>query len=227
MHLYPKHHLSMTTDEIIQQTVDYVRQEFEHDSSGHDWWHIHRVWRNAITLCEQEQADRFVVELAALLHDLDDWKLDPSSDGTPVRTEAWLRKMNVEPAVRDQICSIITQLSFKGAGVENRIDTLEGRIVQDADRLDALGAVGIGRAFAYGGFKGRAMHDPEQLPQPHATFEAYKKSEGTTLNHFHEKLLLLKERMNTATAKRMAEARHAYMAGFLERFLKEWDGQDL
>ena len=217
----------MTTEEIIRSTSDYVRRELQDDSSGHDWWHIQRVWKNALTLCRQEQADRFVVELAALLHDLDDWKLNPASDGTPIRAEAWLQRMGVAQAVCDQVCSIITQLSFKGAGVKNEISTLEGRIVQDADRLDALGAIGIARTFAYGGHQGRAMHDPRQSPQLHATFEHYKHSEGTTLNHFHEKLLLLKDRMNTATAKRMAEERHAFMEGFLEQFLREWDGQDL
>jgi uncharacterized protein len=217
----------MTPEEIIQSTIAHVRELSQGDSSGHDWWHIHRVWKNALTLCQHEEADRFVVELAALLHDLDDWKLIPASDGTPVRAEAWLRRMPVAPAVRDQVCAIITDLSFKGAGVENRINTPEGRIVQDADRLDALGAVGIGRAFAYGGHKGRAMHDPGQAPQLHATFEHYKQSEGTTLNHFHEKLLLLKGRMHTKTARRIAEARHAYMVDFLEAFLKEWDGRDL
>lgn len=217
----------MTTEAIIQSTIDHVRQELQDDSSGHDWWHIHRVWKNALTLCQQERADRFVVELAALLHDLDDWKLNPASDGTPLRAEAWLRRMEVAQDVRDHVCAIITHLSFKGAGVKNQISTLEGRIVQDADRLDALGAIGIARAFAYGGHQGRALHDPRQSPQLHATFEHYKHSEGTTLNHFHEKLLLLKDLMNTATAKQMAEERHAFMEGFLKQFLREWDGQNL
>ena len=217
----------MTNEAILQLTIDHVRQVFQNDSSGHDWWHIQRVWKNAIALCRQEQADAFVVELAALLHDLDDWKLDPASDGTPLRADAWLRQLGVAENVRAHVCAIITHLSFKGAGVANQISTPEGRIVQDADRLDALGAVGIGRAFAYGGHKGRAMHDPGQSPQLHGTFEQYQNSEGTTLNHFHEKLLLLKDRMNTETAKRIAEARHAFMKQFLERFLEEWDGRDL
>lgn len=217
----------MTNDEILRNTLDYVRRELQDDSSGHDWWHVRRVWRNAVAICEREGADRFVVELAALLHDLDDWKLNPSADGRPVRAEAWLARMGVDAQVIGAVCSIITHLSFKGAGVENRIDTLEGRIVQDADRLDAIGAVGIGRAFAYGGHKGRAMHDPDEPPRFHATFEDYKNSRGTTVNHFHEKLLLLKERMNTGTAKRIAEARHAYMEDFLEQFMKEWDGLDV
>jgi uncharacterized protein len=197
-------YLLVTNDDIIQRTIEHVRQKLGDDSSGHDWWHIHRVWKNALAICRHEHADRFVVELAAILHDLDDWKLDPSNDGTPAGAEAWLRRMNVEPAIREHVCSIITHVSFKGAGVEDKIPSLEGMTVQDADRLDAIGAVGIGRAFAYGGYKGRAMHDPAQAPQFHATFEHYKRGEGTTINHFHEKLLLLEDRMHTATAKRMA-----------------------
>jgi uncharacterized protein len=215
----------MTNDELILRTAEHVRAAFQHDSSGHDWWHLHRVWQTALRLAREERADRFVVELAALLHDLDDWKLQPNGDGSPTRAEAWLRELGVEPTVRDRVCAIITHLSFKGAGVENRIDTLEGRIVQDADRLDAIGAVGIARAFAYGGSRGRALHDPTQEPQRHETFEQYRQNQGTTLNHFHEKLLLLKDRMNTAAGKRLAEGRHAYLEGFLERFLAEWDGR--
>jgi uncharacterized protein len=215
----------MTNEELILRTAEHVRTVFQHDSSGHDWWHIHRVWKMAIHLAREEQADLFVVELAALLHDLDDWKLHPQGDGRPSRAEAWLRELGVAPPVRDHVCAILTHLSFKGAGVGNRIDTLEGRVVQDADRLDALGAVGLARAFAYGGSRGRAMHDPAQEPTLHATFEQYRQNQGTTLNHFHEKLLLLKDRMNTATGKRLAEARHAYLEGFLERFLAEWDGR--
>jgi len=215
----------MTNDEILQRTADHVRQVFQDDSSGHDWWHVHRVWRMALRLAQQEGGDPFVVALAALLHDLDDWKLQPSGDGGPVQAEAWLRELAVAPEVRAHVCAIITHLSFKGAGVENRIDTLEGRVVQDADRLDAIGAIGIARAFAYGGSRGRAMHDPEQAPVLHGTFEQYQRSQGTTVNHFHEKLLLLKARLNTAAAKRLAEERHACMEGFLEQFLAEWDGR--
>jgi uncharacterized protein len=211
---------------ILQATAAHVRSALERESSGHDWWHIHRVWRNAIVICQQEQADRFVVELAALLHDLDDWKLNPSTDGTPVRARAWMLEQGVAPEVSEHVQEIIIHLSFKGAGVANGIRTLEGQIVQDADRLDAIGAVGIGRAFAYGGHKGRLMHDPEQPPQLHATFEQYQSSEGTTINHFHEKLLLLKERMNTVTGRRLAEERHAFMEAFLVQFHREWGDAD-
>ncbi len=217
----------MTPEQIIQQTAEYVKTEFERDSSGHDWWHIYRVWRNALTLCQHEAADVFTVELAALLHDLDDWKLSPSADGTPVRAAAWLRQMGVSPAVSDHVCEIITHLSFKGAGVENQIHTLEGQVVQDADRLDAIGAIGIARAFAYGGHKGRSLYDPAEAPQMHQSFEQYKSSQGHTINHFYEKLLLLKDRMNTPAAKRMAAERHAFMEQFLERFFSEWEGRQV
>jgi uncharacterized protein len=216
----------MTSEEIIQQTADYVRREFQNDSSGHDWWHIHRVWKNALAICQHEQADVFTVELAALLHDLDDWKLNPSADGTPIRAAAWLRQMDVDSTVSAHICEIIAHLSYKGAGVENKINTIEGKIAQDADRLDAIGAVGIARAFAYGGHAGRPLYDPEEPPQMHQSFEQYKNSRSATINHFYEKLFLLKERMNTPTAKRIAEQRHTYMEEFVSRFLSEWDGKD-
>ena len=215
----------MTSDPILQATVHFVRREFQHDSSGHDWWHIDRVWRTAAAIQTREGGDRRVVELAALLHDLDDWKLQPEADGTPVRAAAWLREQGVDPGTLAHVCDIITHLSFKGAGVANGIRTLEGRIVQDADRLDAIGAIGVARTFAYGGYKGRLMHDPGEAPQLHATFEQYRQNVSTTVNHFHEKLLLLKDRMNTPTGRRMAEERHAFMVRYLEQFHREWEAQ--
>jgi len=217
----------MTPDEIIKKTAAHLKHEFKNDSSGHDWWHLHRVWKTAVQIATSEGADLFIVELAALLHDLDDWKLNPSTDGRPARAEAWLRQMEVDPAISAQVCEIIAHVSFKGAGVANQIHSLEGMIVQDADRLDAIGAVGIGRAFAYGGHAGRPLYDPNEPPQRHQSFEQYKNSRSATLNHFYEKLFLLKERMNTPTAKRIAEARHAYMEEFVARFLREWDGKDI
>jgi len=216
----------MISDAIIQQTAGHIKQEFQNDSSGHDWWHIYRVWKNALAIAAHENADLFIVQLAALLHDLDDWKLNPSGDDTPVRAQAWMKSLALDAGVIDHVSAIIAQLSFKGAGVQNKIQTIEGMIVQDADRLDAIGAVGIARAFAYGGYKGRALYDPTAAPQMHASFEDYKKSRSHTVNHFYEKLLLLKDRMNTATAKRIAHQRHDFMVAFLDQFLKEWDGQD-
>ena len=217
----------MDQNEIIQKTVEYVKQEFSDDSSGHDWWHIYRVWKNAITICEREKADLFIVQLAALLHDLDDWKFNELEDETPVRAKAWLDSVSVDPITAEAVCEIIKHISYKGAGVENKMDTLEGFIVQDADRLDAIGAIGIGRAFAYGGYKGRMMYDPESPHQMHASFEEYKNSKSATINHFYEKLLLLKDMMNTKTGKRIAEERHAVMVKFLDQFMAEWEGKDI
>jgi uncharacterized protein len=217
----------MHQKDIIQRTADYIKQEFSGDSSGHDWWHIYRVWKNALTICEREQGDIFIVELAALLHDLDDWKFNPDGDETPLRAKAWMKDCGVDENVIDEVCEIITHLSFKGAGAENKIHTLEGMIVQDADRLDAIGAVGVGRAFAYGGYKGRPLYDPDAPPQLHENFEQYKNSRSATINHFYEKLLLLKDRMNTATARQIAEKRHEFMVQFLDQFMQEWEGKDL
>lgn len=217
----------MDSEQIIQKTADYIRKEFSDDSSGHDWWHIYRVWKNAVTICEIEKADAFIVQLAALLHDLDDWKFNVSGDDTPLRARAWLESCNVDPPIADSVCRIITHISYKGAGVKNKMDSLEGFIVQDADRLDAIGAIGIGRAFAYGGYKNRPLYDPDAPPQMHASFEEYKNSKSATINHFYEKLLLLKDRMNTQTAKRIAEERHEVMVNFLDQFMAEWEGTDI
>jgi len=217
----------MNREQIIQQTVDYIRREFSDDSSGHDWWHIYRVWKNAIAICKIEKADSFIVQMAALLHDLDDWKFSATGDETPLRARAWLDSCSVDLATAEAICRIIMHISYKGAGVKNKMDSLEGFIVQDADRLDAIGAIGIGRAFAYGGYKGRLMYDPDSLPQMHASFEEYKNSRSATINHFYEKLLLLKDMMNTATAKRIAEERHKVMEDFLSQFMLEWEGRDI
>ena len=212
---------------ILQQTAAYIKQEFSNDSSGHDWWHIYRVWKNAITLCEHEGADTFIVQLAALLHDLDDWKFNEAGDETPLRAKAWLDSLSIDPSITDAVCRIIMHISYKGAGVENKMDSLEGFIVQDADRLDAIGAIGIARAFAYGGWKNRPLYDPDSPPQMHQTFEQYKNSNSATINHFYEKLLLLKGMMNTVTAKRIAEQRHDVMVQFLDQFMHEWEGKDV
>ena len=217
----------MNQQDILQKTVDYIKEEFSDDSSGHDWWHIYRVWKNAITICEHEKADSFIVQLAALLHDLDDWKFNDSGDETPRRAKAWLDSFSLDPSITDAVCRIIQHISFKGAGVENKMDSLEGFIVQDADRLDAIGAIGIARAFAYGGYKNRPLYDPGTPPQMHRSFEEYKNSKSDTINHFYEKLLLLKDMMNTSTAKRIAEQRHEVMVQFLSQFMAEWEGKDV
>ena len=212
---------------IIQKTADYIKREFSDDSSGHDWWHIYRVWKNAMLICNHEKADSFIVQLAALLHDLDDWKFNDSGDGTPQRAKAWLDSFSLDPSIADAVCRIIQHISFKGAKVVNKMDSLEGFIVQDADRLDAIGAIGIARAFAYGGYKNRPLYDPDIPPQLHASFEEYKNSSSATINHFYEKLLLLKDMMNTPTARQIAEQRHEYMVQYLHQFMDEWEGKDI
>lgn len=216
----------MTQDDIIDKTSAHIKEEFGNDSSGHDWWHIYRVWKNALAIGQHEKADPFIVQLAALLHDLDDWKFNEGGDETPHRAKAWMESCEVDAEIIERVCEIIQHISFKGATVENRMRSLEGFIVQDADRLDAIGAIGIARAFAYGGYKNRPMYDPESPPQMHATFEQYKHSKSATINHFYEKLLLLKDMLNTTTAKRIAEQRHEIMLRFLDQFMDEWDGKD-
>lgn len=212
--------------EQLQAAEAFVQERLAGDSSGHDWWHIARVRDSALAIGREERADLFIVELAALLHDVADWKFaGGDSSAGPREVRAWLDGHGIAPEVCEAVCQIIGELSFKGAGVATPMSTIEGQVVQDADRLDAIGAVGIARAFAYGGAKGRSLHDPGIPPEMHASFAAYKKNAGPTLNHFYEKLLLLKDRMNTAAGKRLAAERHQFMQAFLDQFLAEWDGQ--
>lgn len=211
--------------DIIQQTADHVRGLLSAEGS-HDWFHIERVRRTALTIGREERADLFIVELASLLHDVADWKFAGGDhEAGPRAAREWLTSIGVTRPVSDHVAAIIAGLSFKGAGVATTMPTLEGQVVQDADRLDALGAIGIARAFAYGGHKGRALYDPSIPPQPHDSFESYKKSTGPTISHFYEKLLLLNERMNTRTGKQLAAARHRFMEQYLEQFFAEWKGQ--
>jgi uncharacterized protein len=212
--------------DIIQQTTEHVRELLSGDSTGHDWFHIERVRNTALSIARDEGADLFVVELAALLHDVADWKFaDGDHTASPRAARRWLEAMPVSPQIVEHVEEIVANLSFKGAGVATPMRSLEGQIVQDADRLDALGAIGIARTFAYGGHKGQAMHDPSIPPQMHASFEAYKSNVGTTINHFYEKLLLLKDRMNTPTGRALATERHNFMEAFLRQFSDEWQGR--
>jgi len=208
---------------VLADTENFIRVRFEEDGSGHDWWHIHRVRNLAIHLANLEGGDLFIVELAALLHDLDDWKL--SGDEKMEQTKAWLIQTGLLSEQSEKILSIIAEVSFKGAGVETPTTSLEAAVVQDADRLDAIGAVGIARTFAYGGNKGRLLYHPDENPEMHDSFEAYQKTTAPTINHFYEKLLLLKDRMNTSSAKKMAEGRHQFMEKYLEQFFAEWEGK--
>ncbi len=220
--------LSNATDgnSVIRQTKEYIQEKFSGEGTGHDWWHIERVWRNAILIGGKESVDMFVVQLAALLHDIADWKFHGGNESVgPRMAREWLESLSVNEKVISHVCEITAELSFKGAGYTQRMKTREGMVVQDADRLDALGAIGIARAFAYGGYKGRGLYNPDVQPEYHTSFEQYKNNSGPTINHFYEKLLLLKDLMNTPTAREMAEERHAFMEEFLERFFKEWKGE--
>ncbi len=212
---------------IIDQTADYIRDKFTGEGTGHDWWHMYRVWQlSKSILTTEKQADPFVVELGALLHDIADWKFhDGDESAGPKAARVWLESLAVDEAVIVQIENIIRTVSFKGAGVASTMETLEGKIIHDADKLDALGAIGIARTFAYGGANDRSMYDPNQAPEQHQSFAAYKTSKGTSINHFYEKLLLLKTRLYTDAARKMAEQRHEYMESFLEEFYAEWDGK--
>ncbi|MEQ9310688.1 MAG: HD domain-containing protein [Balneolaceae bacterium] len=215
----------LLNNNILSITEVFVKDRLEGDS-GHDWWHIHRVRNTALTIAKEEKADLFVVELAALLHDIADHKFhDGDEDIGPNTARIWLNSLKISDSVINHICEIIADLSFKGADVATPMKTLEGKIVQDADRLDAMGAIGVARAFSYGGFRNRELYNPEIPPTLHSTFEAYKKDKGHTLNHFYEKLFLLKDRMNTDSAKKIAENRHHFMEVFVQRFLNEWDGK--
>ena len=179
----------MKKEEILLKTEEFVKQCMEGDSSGHDWWHIHRVRNIAVKIAKVENADLFIVELAALLHDISDWKFsDEKENQEQSKVRIWLEQMKVEDNFISHICEIIKDLSFKGAGVSTNMKTLEGIIVQDADRLDAIGAIGIARTFAYGGSKGREIYNPKILPVLHQSFEEYKNTKAPTLNHFYEKL---------------------------------------
>ncbi|GAB3531450.1 HD domain-containing protein [Pontibacter brevis] len=213
-------------EEIIAATAAYVKELLSGEGSGHDWWHIYRVWNNAKSIAPHEDADMYVVELAALLHDIGDHKFHNGDETVgPRMAREWLQQHEVEGETIDHICEIIKDLSFKGAGTSSVMKTTEGCVVQDADRLDAIGAIGIARTFAYGGHKNRELYNPHIKPELHDSFEKYKASTAPTINHFYEKLLLLKDRMHTDTARQLAEARHRYMESFLEQFYAEWEGE--
>ena len=219
------------TAALLDATAQHVRTTMLGDGS-HDWWHVHRVWMNARQIAAGEveagrDVDVLVVELAALLHDIADWKFHGGDDTAgPRAARSWLESQDVDAVVVARVADIISRVSFKGAGVPDDMPTLDGQIVQDADRLDALGAVGIARTFAYGGHAGRAIHDPDEVAELHANPEAYKqRSGGASITHFHEKLLLLADRMHTETARTIAAERHAFMEQFLTRFDAEWNGR--
>ncbi|MEI6853468.1 MAG: HD domain-containing protein [Bacteroidota bacterium] len=215
--------LTQTQQNMIAQTIAFVKSGSAGESTGHDWWHIYRVEKLALYLAEKEKAELFLVRLAALLHDVDDWKFNAIGSA---HAENWLKSLDVDAETIEKVVHIIAQVSYKGAGEDTMPDSIEARVVQDADRLDALGAIGIARAFAYGGSKNREIYDPEVLPVMHADFEAYKTKVSHTINHFYEKLLLLKDRLHTSAARELAEKRHAFMEEFLKNFFEEWNFEE-
>lgn len=216
----------MDQQQILQATESYVKETLSGEGTGHDWFHIERVRKLAFYIAKQENADLYLVELGALLHDIADWKFHGGDPSAGIKkTQSWLKSQQVDEQTISQVCHIVENISFKGGTNQAPMKTAEGKIVQDADRLDALGAIGISRCFAYGGHKGREIYNPEIPPKTHQTFEDYKEYVGTSLNHFDEKLLLLKDLMNTPTGKRLAEERHHYVKEFKERFLREWAGE--
>ena len=216
----------MNNKKIINIIADEVKKSLKNDSSGHDWWHTYRVWKMAKYIGAKEPVDMFVVELAALLHDIADWKFH-HGDATvgPKLARKSLSKHRVSKNTIDNVCEIIETISFKGAKVMSSMKTIEGKVVQDADRLDAIGAIGIARTFAYTGNKNRPIYDPNKKAILHNSKEEYLKSDSSAINHFYEKLLLLKNLMNTKTARKIAEDRHKFMQTYLNRFLEEWEGK--
>jgi len=218
----------MDKESIIKQTAEFARKHLEKEATGHDWWHTYRVWKLSLKIAREEKdIDLFVIQLAALLHDIADWKFYAGDISVgPKLTKEWLKKLQVEEDIIAHVYEIVKESSFKGAKVKSKIRTKEGMIVQDADRLDAIGAIGIARCFATGAKLNREIYNPKIKPRLHKTFEEYKKAESTSINHFYEKLLLLKDSMNTKTGKKIAEERHNFMKQFLDRFFKEWGSKD-
>lgn len=210
--------------ELIEKALAFVEEFFAQDYSGHDYFHTLRVFKMATHIATEERADLKIVQLAALLHDVDDRKLSPQTCAEKANARRFLAENQVDAATIEQICHIIGEISYAGKDSVTP-DSLEGKCVQDADRLDAIGAIGIARAFAYGGSHNRYMHHPDIAPKLHMSKAEYQQSNSTTINHFYEKLFLLADMMNTPTAKEIAIARNRYMQEFVKEFMAEWDGQ--
>lgn len=212
---------------LIAHTILFVKEQLKNAEGGHDWFHIERVYKNAQVIAAAEDCDLEVVTLAALLHDIADSKFHNGDETIgPKVARAFLEANQVVPATVDHVIAIIENISFKGGNFDQQFHSKELAIVQDADRLDAIGAIGIARTFNYGGFKNRALYDPEIKPNLSQTKEEYKKNEAPTINHFYEKLLLLTDKMNTETGKKMAKKRHDFMVHFLAQFYAEWEGKE-
>ena len=211
---------------LIDKTIAFVKEKLDNAEGGHDWFHIERVYKNSILIAQEEDCDLTVVKLGALLHDIADSKFHDGDETIgPKTARTFLESENVFEETINHVINIIENISFKGGNFENKFSSKELEIVQDADRLDAIGAIGIARTFNYGGFKNRALYNPSIAPNLNMSKEEYKNSNSPTLNHFYEKLLLLKDKMNTETGKKIAETRHQYMENFLSQFYAEWEGE--
>lgn len=210
---------------IIEKTEDFVKKTLAEAEGGHDWWHIYRVRELALHIASCEKADLFIVNIGALMHDIADAKFHKGDEEIGPRiAREFLASLSVEPEIIDHVVHIIKYVSFKNRYEQTPFDSKELLVIQDADRLDAMGAIGIARAFNFGGFKGRALYDPAIPPNPDQSKEEYKAAKAPTINHFYEKLLLLKDMMNTPTGRKMAEGRHKFMVKYLEQFYDEWEG---
>ena len=211
---------------LIDKTISFVKEKLKDAEAGHDWFHMQRVYKNALLIADGEQCDLDVVKLGALLHDIADSKFHNGDESIgPKVAREFLESQNASEGIIVHVVNIIENISFKGGNFEKKFTSKELEIVQDADRLDALGAIGIARTFNYGGFKNRPLYNPDIAPNLNMSKEEYKNSESPTLNHFYEKLLLLKDKMNTETGKKIAEERHRFMELFLSQFYAEWDGE--
>jgi len=216
----------MTTQNLISDTIVFVKKELENAEGGHDWFHIERVYKNAALIANRETCDILIVQLGALLHDIADSKFQEGDETIgPRKAKLFLESKNVPKNTIDHVVNIIENISFKGGHETKKFSSLELDIVQDADRLDAIGAIGVARTFNYGGFKNRAIYNPEIKPNLNMSKEEYKNSDAPTINHFYEKLLLLKDKMNTKTGKEIADQRHNFMELFLTQFYAEWNGE--
>ncbi len=215
----------MNTTDLISKTIFFVKQKLENAEGGHDWFHIERVYKNAALISKNEICDETVVKLGALLHDIADSKFNNGDETVgPTVAREFLKSQEVSEEIIHHVINIIKNISFKGGNFEKKFNSIELQIVQDADRLDAIGAIGIARAFNYGGFKNRQLYNPSIAPNLQMSKEEYKNSESPTLNHFYEKLLLLKDKMNTETGNKIAKERHQFMELFLSQFYAEWEG---
>lgn len=214
-------------NKLIEKTILFVQEQLKEAEGGHDWFHIERVYKNTLLIAKDEECDSLVCQLAALLHDIADSKFHNGDETVGPRTaKLFLEKNQVPEKIITHVVKIIENISFKGGNFEKQFSSKELEIVQDADRLDAIGAIGIARCFNYGGFKNRMLYNPEILPNLNMSKEEYKTSNSPTINHFYEKLLLLKDKMNTETGKKIAKKRHKTMEMFLEQFFAEWEGKE-